>query len=43
MIAMKTTKRLFWALAAALGLAAATAAPSFAGVAINHTETLTGR
>jgi hypothetical protein len=40
---MKTTKRLFWALAAALGLATATAGPSFAGLMFNHTEPLSGR
>ncbi|WP_461171980.1 hypothetical protein [Arthrobacter sp. Z1-9] len=40
---MKTTKRLFWALATTLGIAAASAGPSFAGVMINHTEALTTR
>jgi hypothetical protein len=40
---MKTTKRLFWAAAAALGLAAATAAPALAGMSINHSEPLTRR
>jgi hypothetical protein len=39
----KTTKRLFWAAACTLGLAAATAAPALAGMAVNHTEPLTGR
>lgn len=39
----KTTKRLFWAAAAALGLAAATAAPASAGLMFNHSEPLAGR
>ncbi|WP_272914167.1 hypothetical protein [Arthrobacter sp. H-02-3] len=38
-----TTKRLFWTVACALGLAAATAAPALAGVAFNHSEPLAGR
>lgn len=38
---MKTTKRLFWAAAAALGIAAATAGPAMAGLMLgNHTERL---
>ncbi|WP_461171985.1 hypothetical protein [Arthrobacter sp. Z1-9] len=37
---MKTTKRLFWTLATTLGIAAATAGPALAGVAVNHTEPL---
>lgn len=40
---MKTTKRLLWAAAAALGMAAATAGPALAGMYINHTEPFTGR
>lgn len=40
---MKTTKRLFWAAATVLGLAAATAAPAMAGLSVNHSEPLTGR
>ncbi|WP_272914168.1 hypothetical protein [Arthrobacter sp. H-02-3] len=40
---MKTTKRVALAVLAALGLAAAAAAPALAGVAINHSEPLTGR
>ncbi|MDQ0144725.1 hypothetical protein [Pseudarthrobacter niigatensis] len=40
---MKTITPLVWVVAATLGLAAATAGPSFAGVAINHTETFQGR
>ncbi|WP_461171982.1 hypothetical protein [Arthrobacter sp. Z1-9] len=40
---MKTTKRLFWSIATAVGIAAATAGPSFAGAAFNHTELLTTR
>ncbi|MDQ0144727.1 hypothetical protein [Pseudarthrobacter niigatensis] len=39
---MKTIRRLFWAAAAALGIAAASAAPSFAGLMFNHTENLAG-
>ncbi|MBT2549750.1 hypothetical protein [Arthrobacter sp. ISL-65] len=38
---MKTTKRLFWAAAAALGIAAAAAGPAMAGISLaNHTERL---
>ncbi|MDQ0144723.1 hypothetical protein [Pseudarthrobacter niigatensis] len=37
---MKTIKRLTWAVAAALGIAATSAGPSFAGVMFNHTEFL---
>jgi hypothetical protein len=41
---MKTIKRLFWAVAAALGIAAAAAGPAMAGVLLNnHTEPHTGR
>ncbi|WP_461171984.1 hypothetical protein [Arthrobacter sp. Z1-9] len=40
---MKTTKRLFWTLATAVGIAAATAAPALAGLGTNHTEALTTR
>lgn len=40
---MKTIKRLFWAAAATLGLAAATAGPALAGIAMNHTEAYAGR
>ncbi|WP_461171981.1 hypothetical protein [Arthrobacter sp. Z1-9] len=40
---MKTTKRLFWTFAATLGITAATAGPSFAGVMFNHTEAIVTR
>lgn len=40
---MKTTKRWFWTLAATLGIAAATAGPTLAGLQTNHTESLAGR
>ncbi|MHA7263807.1 hypothetical protein ACX80W_11475 [Arthrobacter sp. TMN-37] len=40
---MKTIKRLFWATAATVGLVAASAAPSFAGQGVNHTEAFQGR
>lgn len=41
---MKTTKRLFMAAAAALGIAVAAAGPAMAGMALsNHTEPHTGR
>lgn len=40
---MKTIKRIVWAAAAALGLAAATAGPALAGLGINHTESLVRR
>lgn len=40
---MKTIKRLFWAAAATVGLVAASAASSFAGVMVNHTEPFNGR
>ena len=41
--AMNTTKRLILAAASALGLAVAAVGPAAAGMAINHTEPLTGR
>ena len=40
---MNTTKRLILAAASALGLAVAAAGPAAAGMAMNHTEPLTGR
>lgn len=40
---MKTIKRLFWAAATTLGLAAATAGPALAGLPLNHTESFAGR
>ncbi|MHA7264097.1 hypothetical protein ACX80W_12940 [Arthrobacter sp. TMN-37] len=40
---MKTIKRLFWAAVTALGVAAATAGPTFAGIGLHHTEPLTRR
>lgn len=40
---MKTTKRWFWSIAAAVGITAATAGPSFAGLMFNHTEPLITR
>lgn len=39
---MKTIRRLFWAVAAIFGLAAATAGPAMAGIGFNHTEAFNG-
>lgn len=40
---MRTTKRVALAVLAALGVAAATAAPALAGAMLNHSEPLTGK
>jgi hypothetical protein len=40
---VKTTKHIVLAVVTVAGLAAATAAPALAGMAVNHTEPLTGR
>jgi hypothetical protein len=40
---VKTTKRVVVSVLAALGLAAATAAPALAGLMFNHSEPLGGR